>query len=38
MVRERVADGGPVEELVGPAVAAYIAEHDLYRTPVKVVS
>lgn len=37
-VRERVAEGGPVQELVGPAVAAYIAEHDLYRTPVKVVS
>jgi nicotinate-nucleotide adenylyltransferase len=37
-VRERVAGGEPVEDLVGPAVAAYIAEHDLYRTPVKVVS
>jgi len=31
MVRERVAEGRPVEELVGPAVAEYIAEHDLYR-------
>jgi nicotinate-nucleotide adenylyltransferase len=31
MVRERVAQGEPVEELVGPAVAAYIAEHGLYR-------
>ncbi len=37
-VRERVAQGEPVEDLVGPAVAAYIAEHDLYRTPVEVVS
>jgi nicotinate-nucleotide adenylyltransferase len=31
MVRERVARGEPVQELVGPAVAAYIAEHQLYR-------
>jgi nicotinate-nucleotide adenylyltransferase len=31
LVRERVAAGEPVEELVGPAVAAYIAEHGLYR-------
>jgi nicotinate-nucleotide adenylyltransferase len=30
MVRERVARGEPVEELVGRAVAAYIAEHRLY--------
>ncbi|MFI4992041.1 MAG: nicotinate-nucleotide adenylyltransferase [Solirubrobacterales bacterium] len=30
MVRERVAEGKPVGELVGPAVAAYIAEHGLY--------
>jgi nicotinate-nucleotide adenylyltransferase len=29
--RERVARGESVEELVGPAVAAYIAEHGLYR-------
>jgi nicotinate-nucleotide adenylyltransferase len=29
-VRERVASGEPVEELVGPAVARYIAEHGLY--------
>jgi nicotinate-nucleotide adenylyltransferase len=31
MVRELVARGEPVDELVGAAVAAYIAEHDLYR-------
>jgi len=33
MVRERVAQGEPVRELVGPAVAAYIAEQRLYRHP-----
>jgi nicotinate-nucleotide adenylyltransferase len=33
LVRERVARGEPVEDLVGPAVAAYIAEHQLYRQP-----
>jgi nicotinate-nucleotide adenylyltransferase len=31
-VRARVADGEPIAGLVGPAVAAYIAEHGLYRT------
>ncbi len=31
LVRERVRRGLPVEELVGPAVAAYIAEHGLYK-------
>jgi nicotinate-nucleotide adenylyltransferase len=31
LVRERVAKGEPVEELVGAAVAEYIAEHGLYR-------
>lgn len=31
MVRERVSRGLPVEELLGPAVAAYIADHGLYR-------
>jgi nicotinate-nucleotide adenylyltransferase len=31
LVRHRVADGDAVEELVGPAVARYIAEHGLYR-------
>jgi nicotinate-nucleotide adenylyltransferase len=30
-VRERVSRGESVEELVGAAVAAYIAEHGLYR-------
>jgi nicotinate-nucleotide adenylyltransferase len=33
-VRERVRRGEPIEELVGPAVAAYIAAHGLYRAPV----
>ncbi len=31
MVRERVAHGQPIEELVGAGVARYIAEHRLYR-------
>jgi nicotinate-nucleotide adenylyltransferase len=31
-VRERVSRGERVEELVGPTVAAYIAEHELYRS------
>jgi len=31
MVRERVHDGEPIEGLVEPAVARYIAEHGLYR-------
>jgi nicotinate-nucleotide adenylyltransferase len=30
MVRERVAEGKPVGELVGPTVARYIAKHGLY--------
>jgi nicotinate-nucleotide adenylyltransferase len=34
MVRERVALGEPVEELVGPRVSAYIAEHGLYGAAV----
>jgi nicotinate-nucleotide adenylyltransferase len=34
LVRERVRRGEPVQELVGEAVAGYIAEHDLYREPV----
>jgi nicotinate-nucleotide adenylyltransferase len=38
LVRERVAREGSIEDLVGPAVARYIAEHDLYRTPIEVVS
>jgi len=32
-VRERVARGEPVAELVGEPVARYIAEHALYREP-----
>jgi nicotinate-nucleotide adenylyltransferase len=31
MVRERVHDGEPIEGLVEPAVAKYIAAHGLYR-------
>jgi nicotinate-nucleotide adenylyltransferase len=31
LVRERVMAGEPVADLVGAAVAAYIAEHQLYR-------
>ncbi len=31
LVRERVSAGEPVDDLVGPAVAAYIAERGLYR-------
>jgi nicotinate-nucleotide adenylyltransferase len=30
-VRERVAHGGNIEELVGPVLAAYISERRLYR-------
>jgi nicotinic acid mononucleotide adenylyltransferase len=30
IVRERVARGQNVEQLVGPAVARYISEHGLY--------
>lgn len=30
-IRERVRRGDPLDGLVVPAVAAYIAEHDLYR-------
>jgi nicotinate-nucleotide adenylyltransferase len=33
LVRQRVASGEPIEELVGGAVADYIAEHRLYRAP-----
>ncbi len=33
IVRARVARGEPIEELVGPAVAGYIAEHRLYLLP-----
>jgi nicotinic acid mononucleotide adenylyltransferase len=34
MVRERVHDGEPIEGLLEPAVARYIAEHGLYRATV----
>jgi nicotinate-nucleotide adenylyltransferase len=34
MVRERVRDGEPIGGLVAPAVAEFIAEHELYRAPV----
>jgi nicotinate-nucleotide adenylyltransferase len=34
MVRERVHDGEPIEGLLEPAVARYIAEHGLYRAKV----
>jgi nicotinic acid mononucleotide adenylyltransferase len=33
-VRDRAARGEPIDDLVGPAVAAYVAEHRLYRVPV----
>ncbi len=36
LVRERVGRGLPIEELVGSAVASYIAEHRLYRAPIGV--
>jgi nicotinate-nucleotide adenylyltransferase len=32
MVRERVAEGAPIDELVSAEVAAYIAQEGLYRT------
>jgi nicotinate-nucleotide adenylyltransferase len=34
-VRARAARSEPVDELVGPAVAAYIAEHQLYRPAIE---
>ena len=34
LARERLAAGARVEGLLAPAVAAYIAAHGLYRTPV----
>jgi nicotinate-nucleotide adenylyltransferase len=33
-VRERVAHGEPIDELVGAAVASYIAEQRLYAAPI----
>jgi nicotinate-nucleotide adenylyltransferase len=35
-VREHAARGEPIEQFVGPAVAAYIIEHGLYREPAPV--
>ncbi len=35
LVRERVARGESIEQLVGPAVAGYIAAQELYRTPIE---
>ena len=32
-VRHRVAEGLPIDHLVPPAVAGYIAEHHLYQEP-----
>jgi nicotinate-nucleotide adenylyltransferase len=36
LVRERAGRSEPIEDLVGEAVADYIAEHGLYRAPVEV--
>jgi nicotinate-nucleotide adenylyltransferase len=36
--RARVVAGEPIESLVGPAVASYIAEHELYDTRARAVS
>jgi nicotinate-nucleotide adenylyltransferase len=36
LVRERVAAGAPIAELVGEPVASYIAEHGLYRAAIAV--
>jgi nicotinate-nucleotide adenylyltransferase len=33
LVRRRIAEGEPVEDLVGSAVAEYIADLRLYREP-----
>ena len=35
LVRRRVAGAEAVDDLVGPAVAGYIAEHGLYRAPAE---
>jgi nicotinate-nucleotide adenylyltransferase len=32
MARERLAQGEPIEDLVGPGVAEYVGEHGLYRS------
>jgi nicotinate-nucleotide adenylyltransferase len=36
--RRHAALGEPIDDLVGPAVAAYIAEHHLYGSPLAVVT
>ena len=38
LVRERVARGESIEQLVGSAVAGYIAAQDLYRTAIEAAS
>ncbi len=38
MVRERVLRGEPIDDLVGAAVAGYIAEQGLYRAPTRAAS
>ena len=35
LVRERLAAGLPIEDLVPPAVAEYVAQHGLYRDPAE---
>jgi nicotinate-nucleotide adenylyltransferase len=35
LVRERLQSGEPIDELVGPAVASYVAAHRLYRLPTE---
>jgi nicotinate-nucleotide adenylyltransferase len=37
LVRRRAGAGEPIEALVGPAVAAYVAEHRLYRAGAEAV-
>ena len=36
LVRRRVAEGRPIRYLVPEAVATFIAEHELYRSPARV--
>jgi nicotinate-nucleotide adenylyltransferase len=38
LVRRRVASAQPIDDLVGPADAAYIAERRLYRAPAEVLT
>ena len=35
LIRRRIAEGAGIEDLVGPAVAGYIAEHGLYEVVEK---